>query len=102
MLLYEVTLQVEPALAQKVENYMRGRHIPEIFATGCFRRIRFDRASPARFRTSYQADSQADLDRYLQDHAPKFRAEFHRDFPEGLRVTREVWMQQQVWPQSDP
>ena len=97
MLLYEVTLQIEPSLAQTVEEYMRGRHIPAIFATGCFRRIRFDRASPARFRTCYQAESQADLNRYLQDHAPKFRAEFQADFPHGVRVTREVWTLQEAW-----
>jgi uncharacterized protein DUF4286 len=97
MIRYEVTLQVEPALAQSVQDYMRNKHIPEIFATGCFRQIRFDRASPGRFRTSYQADSQANLDEYLRDHAPKFRAEFQRDFPEGLTLTREVWKQQEVW-----
>jgi hypothetical protein len=101
MIRYEVTLQVEPALAQTVENHMRSRHIPEIFATGCFRQIRFDRASPARFRTSYQADSQADLDRYLRDHAPRLRAELQRDFPRGLTVTREVWTQQEVWGEKD-
>ena len=100
MILYEVTLQVEPALALTVEKYMRSRHIPEIYATGCFRQIRFDRASAARFRTCYQADSQADLDRYLQDHAPKFRADFQKDFPKGLRVTREVWTRQEVWPEG--
>jgi hypothetical protein len=101
MIIYEVTLQVEPALASTVERYMRTRHIPQIFATGCFRQIRFDRASPARFRASYQATSQAELDRYLRDHAPKFRNEFQRDFPNGPRITREVWTQQEVWPQSD-
>jgi hypothetical protein len=102
MICYEVTLQVEPRLAQTVEKYLRNRHIPEILATGCFRQIRFDRASPARFRTAYQADSQADLDRYLRDHAPRFRAEFQSDFPKGLTVTREVWMEQEVWRQRDP
>lgn len=97
MILYEVTLQVEPVLAQKLEQYMRSRHIPEILATGCFRRIRFDRASPARFRTCYQAESRADLDRYLEGHAPRFRAEFQRDFPEGVTLTRETWIEQEVW-----
>jgi hypothetical protein len=97
MILYEVTLQVEPALAPGVEDYMRRRHIPAIFATACFRRIRFDRASPARFRTSYQADSQADLDRYLLDHAPRLRAEFHTEFPTGVTLTRETWTQRESW-----
>lgn len=97
MISYEVTLQVEPHLAAAVEEYMRQRHIPEIFASGCFRRIRFSQASPTRFRTSYQADAQADLDRYVLEHAPRLRAEFQARFPEGVTLTRETWLQREIW-----
>jgi hypothetical protein len=97
MISYEVTLQVQPGLAAAVEEYMRQSHIPDILATGCFQKIRFSRASPSRFRTAYQADTEAELDRYLRDHAPKFRAEFLGKFPEGVTVTRETWMQRQMW-----
>jgi hypothetical protein len=97
MISYEVTLQVEPRLAAALEEYMRENHIPGIFATGCFRRIRLSLASPNRFRTSYQADRQADLDRYLGEHAPRFRAEFQARFPEGVTLTRETWVQREIW-----
>jgi len=97
MISYEVTLQVEPRLAAEVEEYMRQRHIPEIFATGCFRRIRLSLASPNRFRTSYQADGQVELDRYLREHAPRFRADFQTRFPEGITLTRETWVQRETW-----
>ena len=97
MVLYEVTLQVEPQLAAAVEEYMRRGHIPEIFATGCFRRIRFSLASPNRFRTTYQADGPEDLDRYLQEHAPRLRAEFQARFPQGVVLTRETWVQREMW-----
>jgi hypothetical protein len=97
MITYEVTLQVEPHLTAAVEEYMRHRHIPEIFASGCFRRIRFSQASPTRFRTSYQADTQADLDRYVREHAPRLRAEFQALFPEGVTLTRETWLQREIW-----
>ena len=40
----------------------------------------------------------ADLDRYLRDHAPKFRAEFQADFPTGVTVTRETWTERETWP----
>ena len=76
---------------------MRESHIPAIFATGCFSDIRFSRASAGRFRTSYRADTQADLDRYLHDHAPRFRAEFLERFPEEVSVTRETWLLVQRW-----
>jgi hypothetical protein len=97
MVSYEVTLQAEPALAPSVEEFMTQSHIPDIFATGCFRRIVFSRASPTRLRTSYQSDTQADLDRYLRDHAPRLRAAFQARFPHGMTVTREIWMQREVW-----
>jgi hypothetical protein len=97
MISYEVTLQAQPQLASAVEHFMLESHIPEIFGTGCFREIRFSRASAGRFRTAYQASTQADLDRYVQDHAPGFRAEFLERFPEGVSITRETWVQRGVW-----
>ena len=97
MISYEVTLQAQPRLAASVEQFMMESHIPEIFGTGCFREIRFSRASPGRFRTAYQASTEADLDRYVQDHAPRFRAEFLEHFPDGVNITRETWMQREVW-----
>jgi hypothetical protein len=97
MIRYEVTLQVEPALAPIVAQHMRGDHVPAIFATGCFHRIRFEQASAARFRTSYEAKNQSDLDRYLRDYAPKLRAEFQTRFPTGIITTREIWAALEVW-----
>jgi hypothetical protein len=97
MLLYEVTLQVEPSLARKVEAHMIGEHIPEIYATGCFQRIRFDQASPSLFRTSYEARSDPDLQRYLSDHAPRLRAAFNAVFPTGVTLTRGTWSQLRSW-----
>jgi hypothetical protein len=95
--LYEVILQVEPSLAAAVEHYMRTHHIPVILRTGCFYDIRFDRAAEGKFRTSYRAHSPADLERYLQDHAPSVRAEFQAEFPSGVALTRETWTVRQEW-----
>ena len=95
--LYEVTLQVEPALAPAVEHYMRTQHIPVILQTRCFYYIRFDRGTEGKFRTSYRAHSTADLERYLQDHAPSVRAEFQAEFPSGVALTRETWTARQEW-----
>jgi Domain of unknown function (DUF4286) len=99
MLLYEVTLEVEAGLAHRVEEHMRQSHIPAIAATGCFRVIRFCRSDAGRFRTTYQADNQADLDRYLRDYAPSLRAEFSREFPEGVSLAREIWVLREAWGQ---
>ena len=97
MILYEVTLEVEPASSPAVAEHMRQRHIPAIVGTGCFRRIQFQQASVDRFRTSYEAETAADLERYLQDHAPALRAEFLAEFPTGVRLTRETWRVVESW-----
>jgi hypothetical protein len=99
MILYEVTLEVEPSLVHQVEKHMRQSHIPAIFATGCFRRIRFCQAAPDRFRTSYEAGTQEDLDRYFRDHAPRLRNEFTKFFPTGVSVSRETWALREIWDQ---
>jgi hypothetical protein len=100
MISYEVTLQVESALAAAVEDHLRREHIPGILATGCFCRIRFWRASPARFRTGYEARAAADLERYLRDHAAAFRSEFQSAFPRGVTITRETWTEVESWGES--
>jgi hypothetical protein len=97
MILYEVVLDVDPSSGAAVAEHMRHRHIPAIFATGCFRRIRFQQASAHRFRTTYEAETAEDLERYLQDHAPAMRAEFLAEFPTGVRLTREAWHDVESW-----
>lgn len=97
MLRYEVTLDVDPGLAESVEDYMRRTHIPEIGATRCFLRIRLDRASDTRLRTTYYAATAADLNRYLAEHASDMRARFLHRFPKGVTPTRETWEQRATW-----
>jgi hypothetical protein len=94
---YEVTLQVEAELARPVEEYMRLVHIPAIFRTSCFRRIRFFEGVSGHFRTVYEAMNQAELDRYVEWHAPQLRAEFQAMFPTGVSVTRSMWTEREVW-----
>ena len=97
MIVYEVTLDAEPALVDALERYMRATHIPQILATGCFAAIRFERATPSRFRTRYGAATRADLDRYLAEHTAHFRADFAAHFPTGVRASREIWEEVQAW-----
>jgi hypothetical protein len=99
VILYEVTLETIPQLEEEVESYMRQTHIPEIFATGCFQRIRFCHSSSGQLRTSYEASTRDDLDRYLQDHAPALRSAFSERFPAGVIAGRNIWHERKVWEQ---
>lgn len=101
MIVYEVLVEVDAAQARALERYMRETHIPQILATGCFRRITFERAAPTRFRTRYEAATPADVDRYLAEHTAAFRADFAAHFPSGVAATREVWETLETWTANE-
>ena len=94
---YEVTVELEPALVEGFVRYMTEQHVPDIFSTGCFRSIRLDRAGPTTLRTTYEAATPQDLERYLRDHTAAFRADFVGHFPTGVAVTRATWTQVAAW-----
>jgi hypothetical protein len=97
MTVYEVTADVEEGLVSRYERYMREKHIPEVLATGCFQAALFARSAGGRYRTSYVARTQADLDRYLETHTAALRADFEAHFPEGISLSREVWATVERW-----
>ena len=101
MIFYEVTVELDAEKAAELspafENYMRQKHIPEIYATGCFMHIRFDKASDHLFRTCYLANTQDDYERYIRDYAPAFRADFMQHFPTGCSPSRLVFSDLQTW-----
>jgi hypothetical protein len=97
MVTYEVTADVDAALAERYEAFMRGTHIPDVFATGCFRAVSFERAASGRYRIRYQAASPADLERYLAEHTARLRADFVTHFPAGAALSRETWTELQRW-----
>lgn len=97
MILYEVSVEVRADLCVAFEDYMRGKHIPEIWETASFVHIHFERASPLRYRTCYQAKSIDDYQRYLENHATALRADFMQHFPEGCTPSRDVFEVLQTW-----
>lgn len=90
MVIYEVRVKVRDDMAGAFDFYMRRKHLREILATGCFTAIRFERTEDGVFRSRYEAATHEDLDRYLKQHAPHFRADFAAHISEGCEVTREV------------
>ncbi len=97
MIAYEVTVDVDEALAERYIAYMRDRHIPAVLATECFAHAELDRSKETRFRQRYLAANLADLERYLEDHAPRLRQDYAVHFPAGTKLTREIWEEVQRW-----
>lgn len=95
---YEVAARVESSLLEAYESYMRDTHIPDVVRTGCFLHARLERAGAGAYRTSYYAASRADLDRYLEEHAPRLREHMTRRFPYGVALERTIWEDRTRWP----
>ncbi|HET9011966.1 MAG TPA: DUF4286 family protein [Gemmatimonadaceae bacterium] len=96
--LYEVTARVDDALAYDYERFMIETHIPDVVRTGCFLRARLDQGGEGQYRAAYLAASQADVDRYLADFAPRLREHMNARFPTGVTLSRRVWTERMQWP----
>ena len=97
---YEVMVTLAAGTDVEVfADWMRDHHIPALLATRCFNAAEFERDTTVhlRFRTRYFATDRAALDRYLNEHAPRLRADLQRHFGEGATVRRETWEVLEVW-----
>jgi hypothetical protein len=97
VIIYEVTAVVEARLAETYERYMREQHIPDVLASGCFQSADLASAGPGRYRMRYEASTDDDLERYLATHAARLRQDAASHFPEGVALSREVWIVIQRW-----
>jgi hypothetical protein len=80
MILYIVTISIEPNVAHEWLAYMREKHIPQVLATGCFFSHEIFRVvDPPHERDwptyaiHYRARSRGDYDRYIAQHAADLR-----------------------------
>lgn len=90
LIFYEVTARPEPGVRAAYESYMREKHVADVLATRCFTGARFARSAEGLYRTTYIAATRDDLDRYLEAHAQRLRADFATHFPKGIVLSREV------------
>jgi hypothetical protein len=100
MVTYEITATVRTDMLDRYERFMRERHIPDLFTSGHFASATFEKSQPGRYRIRYEARSREALDRYLAENAPRLRAHFQGEFPEGVELTREVWDVVESWPRA--
>ena len=102
MVTYEITAEVREDLVPEYEAFMRGTHVPDLLGTGYFVGASFSRSTAGRYRVRYEARDAASLERYLAEQAPRLRSHFDARFPDGVRLSREVWTVVQAWPAVAP
>ena len=80
MIIYNVTVKPEPAIALEWLAWLREEHIPDVMGTGCFQKAVIlemmdnNESEGPTFAIQYHAESREDVDRYLSDHATEMRA----------------------------
>ncbi len=89
MLLYNVTTIVEESVAQKWQDWMIAKHIPDVMNTGLFVSNNFLKVldSPnegVTFCAQFIAKNEEDYNNYIENHAPALREEVQQLFNEQL------------------
>ena len=79
MIIYNVTIKVEPGIAAEWLNWLQQEHIPEVIETGCFTRatvlklLEVDETEGPTFAVQYFAESKALYNQYIEKFAPLMR-----------------------------
>jgi hypothetical protein len=80
MVLYNVTVSVDPGIHDEWLDWMRQVHIPEVMATGCFLESRFWKvitpgdADEITYSIQYLCAGMGDYERYRDRHAAGLQA----------------------------
>ncbi len=80
MIIYNVTVSIDPDIESDWLQWMRKTHIPDVMNTQCFRESRISRvhgeeAGGLTYAITYVARSQESYDQYQRDYAPALQAD---------------------------
>jgi hypothetical protein len=80
MILYNVTVSLDPNIESEWLNWMRSKHIPDVLETGCFRESRLSRIhgeedGGVTYSVMYLSPSQELMELYQEKFAPALQKE---------------------------
>lgn len=96
MILYNITLKVNPSIEEEWIRWLKEEHIPEIMATGLFTEYRFfrlleqDDTEGKTFAVQYFAKNINDYREYIDKHAPLQREKSLKKWGNGFIAFRTV------------
>lgn len=96
MIIYNVTVKVEPAIAEAWVQWMQQEHMPELMQTGLFtdarlcRLLEQDETEGITFAAQYFCAALADYERYIAEHAPAMREKGFKRFGNQFIAFRTV------------
>jgi hypothetical protein len=95
MILYNVTLSLDPAIQDEWLNWMRTTHIPDVLKTACFTECRLSRVQGEEeggvtYSVMYFAPNQELYDIYQREHAPLLQAEHSQKYAGRFAAFRTI------------
>lgn len=90
MLIYNVTVHVEPGIENNWLEWMKKKHIPQMLATGKFTKAKLFKVisdqdqGGTSYATQYHCVSKKDYQDYLSQHAPQLRKEVKDRFADTI------------------
>lgn len=79
MIIYNVTIKVDATIAEAWLQWMLAEHLTEVMQSGCFssykvvQLLEVDDSEGPTYAIQYSAESKADYNRYIENHAPEMR-----------------------------
>lgn len=79
MILYNVTIQVDPSIDDAWLSWMKEEHIPDVLSTGlfteakCWRLLDHQEGAGATYAVQYLSPAISMYQQYIEQHAPRLR-----------------------------
>jgi prophage antirepressor-like protein len=100
MIVYNVTINADDAVANAFEEWMKQEHLPEVMASGKFVGFSFyklltrqEDETGQTFVVQYQANNMADFEDYTTNFAPALQAKTKEKFGNSVVAFRTVMKQ---------
>ena len=95
MIVYSVTIAIQPDIEMKWADWMKNVHIPEVLQTGCFASCRMHKVVGAEgdeptYVMQYQCRSLEEYHRYRDNFAPALQKDHTERFAGKFRGSRQV------------
>lgn len=95
MVVYNITISLDPNIEGKWIKWMKEVHIPDVMDTGHFRDSKLCRVHGAEeggvtYAVTYTAHSGDDYELYQKNHAPKLKADHHKKFEGQYAAFRTI------------
>ena len=90
MIIYNVTMQIDPSVHDEWLQWMKNSHIPEVMNTGCFTEYRMlkvlgdEDKEEITYSLQYTCKSLNEFYDYEKNHAPKIRAEYNARYKDKV------------------